>query len=30
MMLPHAVYKIYKIMQLFWTHSMHVFYFVRT
>jgi hypothetical protein len=24
MMLPNAVYNMYKIMQLFWTHSMYV------
>jgi hypothetical protein len=30
MVLPHAVYELYKIMQLFWTHSMHVINFLRT
>jgi hypothetical protein len=30
MMFPNDVYNMYKIMQLFWTHSMHVFNFLRT
>jgi hypothetical protein len=29
MMFPHAVYNMYKIMQLFWTHNMHVLNFLK-